>query len=197
MSTLRGKVHRLGANVDTDVIIPARYLNTTDPAELAKHCLEDLDPTFPLRVQKGDIIVADENFGSGSSREHAPVAIRACGVACVVASTFARIFFRNSINVGLPIVECREIVDVSEEGDEIEVDLATGTVRNLTKDVTASAVPFPDFMRHIIEAGGLVPYLHEKLTSSNSDSNSGPNSGPNGATDGIRAEGEEVDLRHD
>ena len=102
MSTLRGKVHRLGANVDTDVIIPARYLNTTDPAELAKHCLEDLDPTFPLRVQKGDIIVADENFGSGSSREHAPVAIRACGVACVVASTFARIFFRNSINVGLP-----------------------------------------------------------------------------------------------
>ena len=192
MSTLRGKVHRLGANVDTDVIIPARYLNTTDPAELAKHCLEDLDPTFPLRVRPGDVIVADENFGSGSSREHAPVAIRACGVACVVASTFARIFFRNSINVGLPIVECREIVDVTEEGDEIEVDLA-----NLTKGVTASAVPFPDFMRHIIEAGGLVPYLHEKLTSSNSGPNSGSNSGPNGTQEGVRAEGEEVDLRHD
>ena len=197
MSTLRGKVHRLGANVDTDVIIPARYLNTTDPAELAKHCLEDLDPTFPLRVQQGDIIVADENFGSGSSREHAPVAIRACGVACVVAATFARIFFRNSINVGLPIVECRAIVEITEEGDVVEVDLASGIVRNVTRDVTASAVPFPDFMRHIIEAGGLVPYLHEKLTSSNSDSNSGQNSGPNGATDGLRAEGEEVDLRHD
>jgi 3-isopropylmalate/(R)-2-methylmalate dehydratase small subunit len=189
MSTLKGKVHRLGANVDTDVIIPARYLNTTDPAELAKHCLEDLDPTFPLRVRPGDIIVADENFGSGSSREHAPVAIRACGVGCVVASTFARIFFRNSINVGLPIVECREIVEVTEEGDEIEVDLATGTVRNLTKDVTASAVPFPDFMRHIIEAGGLVPYLHEKLTS--------PNGSTNGSPDAVRAEGGEVDLRHD
>jgi len=189
MSALRGKVHRLGANVDTDVIIPARYLNTTDPAELAKHCLEDLDPTFPLRVQPGDIIVAEENFGSGSSREHAPVAIRACGVACVIASTFARIFFRNSINVGLPIVECREIVDVTEEGDEIEVDLATGTVRNLTKGVTASAVPFPDFMRHIIEAGGLVPYLHDKLATSNS--------GTNGAPGSVRAEGDEVDLLHD
>jgi 3-isopropylmalate dehydratase small subunit len=167
MSTLTGKVHRLGANVDTDVIIPARYLNTTDPAELAKHCLEDLDPTFALRVQPGDIIVADDNFGSGSSREHAPVAIRASGISCVVASTFARIFFRNSINVGLPIVECREIVEVTKEGDELEVDLAGGTVRNLTRDVTASAVPFPDFMRHIIEAGGLVPYLHEKLVGSN------------------------------
>jgi len=193
MSTLRGKVHRLGANVDTDVIIPARYLNTTDPAELAKHCLEDLDPTFPLRVRPGDVIVADENFGSGSSREHAPVAIRACGVGCVVASTFARIFFRNSINVGLPIVECRAIVDVTEEGDEIEVDLATGTVRNLTRDVTASAVPFPDFMRHIIEAGGLVPYLHEKLVSSHSGANGATNGGP----DAVRAEGNEVDLLHD
>ncbi len=165
MSALKGTVHRFGANVDTDVIIPARYLNTTDPAELAKHCMEDLDPTFPLRVTPGDIIVAGENFGSGSSREHAPVAIKASGIACVVASTFARIFFRNSINVGLPIVECREIVEISEEGDQLEIDLATGAVRNLTKDVGASAVPFPDFMRHIIEAGGLVPYLREKLTS--------------------------------
>jgi 3-isopropylmalate/(R)-2-methylmalate dehydratase small subunit len=195
MSTLRGSVHRLGANVDTDVIIPARYLNTTDPAELAKHCLEDLDPTFPLRVKAGDIIVADENFGSGSSREHAPVAIRACGVACVVASTFARIFFRNSINVGLPIVECREIVGVTEEGDELEVDLATGTVRNLTKGVTASAVPFPDFMRHIIEAGGLVPYLREKLTNSDVGPKGSTNGSGNGAA--VRPEGDEVDLLHD
>jgi 3-isopropylmalate/(R)-2-methylmalate dehydratase small subunit len=165
MSTLRGKVHRLGANVDTDVIIPARYLNTTDPAELAKHCLEDLDPTFPLRVRPGDVIVADENFGSGSSREHAPVAIKGAGIACVVASTFARIFYRNSINVGLPIVECREIVEVTKEGDELEIDLVSGKITNLTRGVTAAAVPFPDFMRHIIEAGGLVPYLHEKLAS--------------------------------
>ncbi|HEY2667615.1 MAG TPA: 3-isopropylmalate dehydratase small subunit [Actinomycetota bacterium] len=163
MSTLRGKVHRLGANVDTDVIIPARYLNTTDPAELAKHCLEDLDPTFPLRVRQGDVIVADENFGSGSSREHAPVAIKGAGIACVVASTFARIFYRNSINVGLPIVECREIVEITREGDELEIDLVSGKITNLTRDVTAAAVPFPEFMRAIIEAGGLVPYLRDKL----------------------------------
>ena len=160
---LRGTVHRFGANVDTDVIIPARYLNTTDPAELGKHCMEDLDPTFPLRVRGGDIIVADDNFGSGSSREHAPVAIKACGVACVVASTFARIFFRNSINVGLPIVECPEIVAVTKEGDTLEVDLVTGAVTNVTQGVTAQAVPFPEFMRSIIEAGGLVPYLRHKL----------------------------------
>ena len=155
--------HRFGANVDTDVIIPARYLNTTDPAELAKHCMEDLDPTFPLRVRAGDIMVAGDNFGSGSSREHAPVAIKAAGISCVIASTFARIFYRNSINVGLPIVECREIVDVTEEGDELEVDLVSGKIVNLTKGVTAAAVPFPDFMRSIIEAGGLVPYLRTKL----------------------------------
>ncbi|MGH2717176.1 MAG: 3-isopropylmalate dehydratase small subunit [Actinomycetota bacterium] len=166
LTAIRGKVHRLGANVDTDVIIPARYLNTTDPAELAKHCMEDLDPTFALRVQKGDIIVADDNFGSGSSREHAPVSIKAVGVGCVVASTFARIFYRNSINVGLPIVECREIVEITTEGDELEIDLVNGVVRNLTKDVTAQAVPFPEFMRNIIEAGGLVPYLRAKLADS-------------------------------
>ena len=166
MSKLRGKVHRFGANVDTDVIIPARYLNTTDPAELAKHCMEDLDPTFPLRVQPGDIMVADDNFGSGSSREHAPVSIKASGIACVVASTFARIFYRNSINVGLPIVECREIVEITRDGDELEVDLVSGKVTNLTQGVSASAVPFPDFMREIIEAGGLVPYLSRKLATS-------------------------------
>lgn len=193
VSTLRGTVHRLGANVDTDVIIPARYLNTTDPAELAKHCLEDLDPTFPLRVKAGDIIVAGDNFGSGSSREHAPVSIRACGVGCVVASTFARIFFRNAINVGLPIVECREIVEVTQEGDEVEVDLATGTVRNLTRDVTAQAVAFPDFMRDIVQAGGLVPYLREKLVTNPAAGNgsAGGDAAP------VRAEADEVDLAHD
>lgn len=185
ITAIKGKVHRFGANVDTDVIIPARYLNTTDPAELAKHCMEDLDPTFPVRVKAGDIIVADDNFGSGSSREHAPVSIKACGVGCVVASTFARIFYRNSINVGLPIVECREIVEITEEGDEVEVDLVSGTVTNLTKGVTAQAVPFPDFMRHIIEAGGLVPYLRHKLTAANGDGTP------------IRAEADDVDLTHD
>jgi 3-isopropylmalate/(R)-2-methylmalate dehydratase small subunit len=163
MSTLKGKVHRLGPNVDTDVIIPARYLTTTDPAELAKHCLEDLDPLFVQRVRPGDIIVAEDNFGSGSSREHAPVAIKGAGVACVVASTFARIFYRNAINVGLPIVECREIVEATRDGDELEVDLVSGKVVNVTRGVTAAAVPFPEFMRSIIDAGGLVPYLRAKL----------------------------------
>ena len=188
---IRGTVHRFGANVDTDVIIPARYLNTTDPAELAKHCMEDLDPTFPLRVKAGDIMVADDNFGSGSSREHAPVAIKACGVACVVASTFARIFFRNSINVGLPIVECREIVEITKEGDQVEVDLVTGRVSNLTQGVTAQAVPFPEFMRHIIEAGGLVPYLRHKLVDGPAANGSGAGEAP------IRQEADEVDLAHD
>ncbi|HEU5002874.1 MAG TPA: 3-isopropylmalate dehydratase small subunit [Actinomycetota bacterium] len=163
MSTIQGKVHRMGANIDTDVIIPARYLTTTDPKELAKHCMEDLDPLWVQRVNPGDIIVAEDNFGSGSSREHAPVAIKGAGIACVVASTFARIFYRNSINVGLPIVECREIVEVTKEGDQLEVDLVSGTVTNLTQGITAQAVPFPEFMRSIIEAGGLVPYLRAKL----------------------------------
>jgi 3-isopropylmalate/(R)-2-methylmalate dehydratase small subunit len=192
MSTIKGKVHRFGANVDTDVIIPARYLNTTDPAELAKHCMEDLDPTFPVRVQPGDIMVADDNFGSGSSREHAPVSIKACGVGCVVASTFARIFYRNSINVGLPIVECREIVEITKDGDEVEVDLASGVVKNLTQGVTAQAVPFPEFMRKIVESGGLVPYLREKLVT-------GPNGSGNGSANGagVREEADEVDLAHD
>ena len=168
MSSIRGKAHRFGANVDTDVIIPARYLNTTDPAELAKHCMEDLDPTFPLRVRAGDVMVAGDNFGSGSSREHAPVAIKAAGISCVIASTFARIFYRNSINVGLPIVECREVVEATEEGDELEVDLVSGKIVNVTKGITAAAVPFPDFMRSIIEAGGLVPYLRSKLAAGTS-----------------------------
>jgi len=163
MSVLRGRVHRLGPNIDTDVIIPARYLTTTDPAELAMHCMEDLDPMFVQRVQPGDFIVAEDNFGSGSSREHAPVAIKGAGIACVVASTFARIFYRNSINVGLPIVECREMVEATKDGDTLEVDLTTGEITNLNQGVSAQAVPFPAFMQSIIAAGGLVPYLRDKL----------------------------------
>ncbi|MGH2706772.1 MAG: 3-isopropylmalate dehydratase small subunit [Actinomycetota bacterium] len=163
LRAIRGRVHRFGANVDTDAIIPARYLTTTDPAELARHCMEDLDPTFPQRVRPGDIMVAGENFGSGSSREHAPVAIKGAGVACVVAKTFARIFYRNAINVGLAIVECPEIVEATVEGDELAVDLVSGTVTNLSRGLSASAVPFPEFMRQIIEAGGLVPYLRDKV----------------------------------
>ncbi|MGH9267233.1 MAG: 3-isopropylmalate dehydratase small subunit, partial [Acidimicrobiales bacterium] len=150
--------------MDTDVIIPARYLTTTDPTELARHCMEDLDPTFAGRVQPGDLIVAEQNFGSGSSREHAPISIRAAGISCVVASSFARIFFRNAINVGLPIVECPEIAAATEDGDELEVDLAEGTVTNLTREMTGAARPFPGFMQELLRAGGLVPYLRAKLT---------------------------------
>lgn len=159
MSVISGRVHRFGSNIDTDVIIPARYLTTTDPAELAAHCMEPIDPEFVARVQPGDIIVAEDNFGSGSSREHAPVAIKGAGIACVVASSFARIFYRNSINLGLPIMECPEIIAETQAGDELEVDLASGKVSNLTRGISASAQPFPDFMRELLEAGGLVPYL--------------------------------------
>lgn len=163
MSTLRGNVHRFGPNIDTDVIIPARYLTTSDPAELAKHCMEAIDPDFPSKVAEGDIIVGEENFGSGSSREHAPIAIKGTGIACVIASGFARIFYRNAINLGLPILQCPEIVETTETGDELEVDLATGKIHNLTKDIQAQAQPFPEFMRELLEAGGLVPYLRNKL----------------------------------
>lgn len=163
MDVISGKAHRFGANIDTDVIIPARYLTTTDPAELASHCMEPIDPDFVNRVKAGDIIVAEENFGSGSSREHAPVAIKGAGIACIVAKSFARIFYRNSINLGLPIVECAQVVDATEAGDELEVDLASGKVTNLSKGISASAQPFPDFMRELLEAGGLVPYLRAQL----------------------------------
>jgi 3-isopropylmalate/(R)-2-methylmalate dehydratase small subunit len=166
MKTIKGRVHKFGANIDTDVIIPARYLSTTDPAELASHCMETIDPEFPSKVKPGDVMVAEANFGSGSSREHAPVAIKGAGIECVVASSFARIFYRNAINVGLPIVECPEIVAVTEDGDEVEVDLASGMVRNLTKGAEAAAVPFPDFMRELLDSGGLVPYLRNKLSGS-------------------------------
>ncbi len=150
------KVYKYGNNVDTDVIIPARYLNTSDDKELAAHCMEDIDTEFAKTVQKGDIIVAEANFGCGSSREHAPIAIKTSGVYCVIAKTFARIFFRNAINIGLPILECPEAVDGTQSGDELEVDIDTGVIRNLTRGTTFQAEPFPPFMRGIIDAGGLI-----------------------------------------
>jgi len=156
---LRGYVHQYHDHVDTDIIIAARYLNTTDPAELAKHCMEDAGDDFVGRVQPGDFIVAGENFGCGSSREHAPIAIKAAGVSAVVAKSFARIFFRNAINVGLPILESPEAAADARPGDLLDVELATGVIRNLTQGKTYHAEPFPPFLRAIIEAGGLVPYV--------------------------------------
>ena len=150
---IEGTVIVYGDNVDTDVIIPARYLNTSDAQELATHCMEDLDPTFIYRVKAGDIIVAGENFGCGSSREHAPLAIKASGIGAVVAKSFARIFYRNAINIGLPIIECNAQI---EQGDQIEIDFEKGELRNLTKQSTSQFVPFPDFLQTIIEAGGLL-----------------------------------------
>lgn len=158
----KGTVHRYGRDIDTDVIIPARYLNTSDPAELAKHCLEDLDTEFVNNVQPGDIIVADENFGCGSSREHAPIAIKAAGVSCVIAQTFARIFYRNAINIGLPIIECSEASKGIEAGDEVEVDFDSGIIRNLTKGTQFKGQAFPEFMQKIIAAEGLVNYINQK-----------------------------------
>ncbi len=152
----RGTVFRYGRDVDTDVIIPARYLNTSEAAELAAHCLEDLDPTFASRVRPGDVIVADENFGCGSSREHAPVAIKAAGVSVVIAKSFARIFYRNAINIGLPIVECPEACAATRAGDVVSVDADTGTVTNETTGRTFQAAPFPPFIQEIINEGGLL-----------------------------------------
>ena len=152
----QGTAHRYGRDIDTDVIIPARYLNTSDPAELAKHCLEDLDTAFVERVMPGDIIVAEENFGCGSSREHAPLCIKAAGVSVVVAKSFARIFYRNAINIGLPILECPEAVDAIEQGHVVSVDADAGTVRNETTGAEFEAQPFPPFICEIIEAGGLI-----------------------------------------
>lgn len=158
-----GTVFRYGRDIDTDVIIPARYLNTSDPVELAKHCLEDLDTTFVTRVKPGDIIVADENFGCGSSREHAPVAIKAAGVSCVIAKSFARIFYRNSINMGLPILECPEAVDAISDGDVVSVDADTGTIVDETTGAVFHAQPFPPFIQEIINAGGLVERTKQKI----------------------------------
>lgn len=154
-----GYVYKFGSNIDTDAIIPARYLNTFDPAELARHCMEDADPDFPSKVKAGDIIVADKNFGCGSSREHAPIALKGAGVACVVADSFARIFYRNAINIGLPILESPEAATAIQEGDEIEVDLETGQIKNLRSGEVYQATPFPEFMQRIIARGGLIDYV--------------------------------------
>ena len=156
---MAGKAHIFGDNINTDEIIPARYLNTTDRAELASHCMEDADPEFASKVQGGDIIVGGVNFGCGSSREHAPVSIKTAGCLCVVAKSFARIFYRNAINTGLPILECAQAVEATSAGDKIDVDIATGTIKNLTTGATFQALPFPDAMRNIIDAGGLMEYV--------------------------------------
>ena len=160
---LKGKVHKYGANVDTDVIIPAHYLNVSEPAELAKHCMEGIDQEFLNRVQPGDIIVATTNFGCGSSREHAPLALKAAGISCIIAKSFARIFFRNSIDTGMPLLECEEAVDNTEAGDLLEVDLASGEIKNLTNGRTFTAKPYPEFMAELIAAGGLIEYTRQRL----------------------------------
>lgn len=158
-----GHVFKYGDNVDTDVIIPARYLNTSDAKELAAHCMEDIDAEFIKKVTQGDIMVADKNFGCGSSREHAPLAIKTAGVSCVIASTFARIFFRNSINIGLPILECPEAVAGIKAGDEVEVDFDSGVITNVSTGATFKGQPFPAFMQDIISADGLINQLKAKL----------------------------------
>ncbi|HCA71058.1 MAG TPA: 3-isopropylmalate dehydratase small subunit [Ruminococcaceae bacterium] len=155
----KGRVHKYGNNVDTDVIIPARYLNTSSRAELAQHCMEDLDRNFVKTVKPGDIIVANKNFGCGSSREHAPIAIQASGISCVIASTFARIFYRNSINIGLPILECEEAAEKIQDGDDVQVDFGTGVITDLTSGKTFQAEPFPPFIQNIIDKGGLLNSL--------------------------------------
>ena len=154
-----GRVFKYGDNVDTDGIIPARYLNTSDPKELAAHCMEDIDLDFAKEVQEGDIIVANKNFGCGSSREHAPIAIKESGISCVIASTFARIFYRNAINIGLPILECDQAVKSIEAGDKLEVNFDTGVIKNLTKNEEYQGEAFPEFMQKIINSNGLIGYI--------------------------------------
>lgn len=162
MKAAHGHVLKYGDNVDTDVIIPARYLNSSDPKELAAHCMEDIDTDFVKKVQPGDIIVAHKNFGCGSSREHAPLAIKASGVSCVVAETFARIFYRNAINIGLPIIECGEAAQAIEAGDEVEIDFASGVITDVTTGQKFQGQAFPPFMQKIIDCGGLVNYINQK-----------------------------------
>ena len=162
---LKGNAFKYGDNVDTDVIIPARYLNTSDPDELASHCMEDIDADFVKKVKPGDMIVARDNFGCGSSREHAPLAIKTAGVSCVIARTFARIFYRNAINIGLPILECPEAADAISAGDEVEVDTATGAIKDLTTGRSFQARPFPEFMQNLITSGGLIAYARAKVQS--------------------------------
>ena len=163
MTLLKGAVHKYGANVDTDAIIPARYLNVSQPAELARHCMEDIDPQFVNRVKPGDIMVATTNFGCGSSREHAPLAIKASGISCIIAKSFARIFFRNAINIGLPLLECAEAVDNTETNNILEVDLSSGKINNLSSGITFTAKPYPDFMAELISAGGLIEHTKKRL----------------------------------
>ena len=158
----QGTVHKYGDNVDTDVIIPARYLNSSDAKELAAKCMVDIDPDFVNRVKPGDIIVANKNFGCGSSREHAPLAIKTAGISCVIAETFARIFYRNAINIGLPIIECPEASRAIEAGDEIEVDFDSGTIFNRTRNESYKGQAFPPFMQKIISAGGLINYINSE-----------------------------------
>ncbi|MEA1991229.1 MAG: 3-isopropylmalate dehydratase small subunit [Thermodesulfobacteriota bacterium] len=160
---IKGKVWKFGKNIDTDVIIPARYLNTSDPAELAKHCMEDADPDFSKKIRQGDIIVAGKNFGCGSSREHAPIALKAAGLGCVIAPSFARIFYRNAFNMGLPIFECDETVIALREGDEVEVDADTGEIRDLSTGDVFRAQPIPPFMQELISDGGLIPHVLKSL----------------------------------
>lgn len=162
MKNAKGTVFKYGDNVDTDVIIPARYLNSSDPAELATHCMEDIDKDFIKNVKKGDIIVAEKNFGCGSSREHAPIAIKAAGVSCVIAETFARIFYRNAINIGLPIIECPEASRGIQAGDQVEVNFDTGVITNVTRGTTFRGQAFPEFMQKIIASEGLVNYINSK-----------------------------------
>lgn len=160
---INGKVIKYGDNIDTDVIIPARYLNTSDPKELATYCMEDLDKDFVNKVSEGDVMVAGKNFGCGSSREHAPIAIKASGISCVIAETFARIFYRNSINIGLPIIECQEAAREIKDGDQIEIDINNGIIINKTTNKTYKAEPFPEFMQKIINSDGLVNYVKERV----------------------------------
>lgn len=163
---IKGRVWKFGHNIDTDLIIPARYLNTTEPDELARHCMEDADPEFAKKVRKGDIIVAGRNFGCGSSREHAPISIKAAGVSCVIAESFARIFYRNAFNTGLLILECPEAVKDAATGDEMEVDVENGIITNITKGKTYKIKPLPDFMKKILEDGGLIPHIMKKYKAS-------------------------------
>ena len=160
---IKGKAHKFGDNINTDEIIPARYLNTSDPVELAKHCMEDADPDFIKKMKKGDIIVGGEKFGCGSSREHAGISVKAAGISAVIAKSFARIFYRNGINIGLPILESPEAVDGIKTGNEIEIDTAKGEIKNITTGKTFKAAPFPEFMQKIIKAGGLINYVKEKI----------------------------------
>ena len=160
---IKGKVWKFKDNIDTDVIIPARYLNTSDPKELALHCMEDYDSEFVKKINQGDIIVAGRNFGCGSSREHAPIALKAAGVSCIIAQSFARIFFRNAINIGLPIFESKEIAEQSSEGDFLEVDAVKGIIKNINKDRTYKLNPLPAFIQNIISLGGLREYIKEEV----------------------------------